>query len=186
MISRFRRATLATAAAAVPLALLAPAPQASAHATLQKTVPGKGDTVTAPRKTVRLTFDEDMQKKFAALAVTDPKGRKVATGKTKVSGRTVQREVEPFRGAGKYRVGWRAVSADGHPVSGRFSFTVAKSAVQQSSSTATPSSPSSSSTQRATDDRSFVERHAVHLLIAALVIVVGVALVVWERRRRHD
>lgn len=189
MITRTRKLAVgAFVVAGLLLALLARPPVASAHARLLDTEPTKGGTVTSPTTKVQLTFNQEMQEKFAAVAVTGPDGGKIATGKPEVTGKKVEQRIKPFDEAGKYRVGWRAVSADGHPVSGRFSFTVRDSAVP-ATETPKPTPTSSSPAARQTgdgDDRSFLERHALHLLLAALVILVGLAVVVWDRRRRHD
>lgn len=193
-----RRAVRVAATALVvgaALAVLAGPRQAAAHSSLIGTSPKQGGTVTSPVKNVKLRFSEDVQARFATVAVTDPDGEKVSAGKPAVRGGTVEQPVTAFREPGKYLVGWRVVSADGHPVSGKFAFTVTDAAVSQGSSasasgtaSATPKATASkvASNRQPPDDRSFVERHASHLLIGAVIVLVGVAIIIWERRRRHD
>lgn len=183
------------AAAAVATAGLAGARPAAAHTSLLGTTPKDDATVSKPLEKVELRFNDEIQAKYTSVAVTDPDGDKVNDGKPEVDGRVVEQPVEALRTAGTYRVGWRVVSADGHPVSGKLTFTVTEDALAPSQSTTASPSPSASTpaadaTQAASrqpaDDRSFVERHAAHLLIGAVIVLVGVAVVVWERRRRHD
>lgn len=175
------------------LAVFAGPREAAAHSSLIGTSPKEGGTVTSPVKNVKLRFNDEIQSKFATVAVTGPDGGKVSTGKPAVSGGTVEQSLTAFRTPGRYLVGWRVVSADGHPVSGKFAFTVTKAAVSRSrspssSASATPkvSTTEAASRQQPPDDRSFVERHASHLLIGAVIVLAGVAVIIWERRRRHD
>lgn len=186
----------ARAAAAGMAALLAAAltaPQvAVAHASLVKTAPDDRAVVSAPRKAVALTFNEEMQARYARVAVTGPDGEKVNDGGPAVDGKVIKQPITPLESAGRYRVGWRAVSTDGHPVSGSFSFRATADAVRATESATSPAATPSSATATAArkvssqDEGSFLERHAVHIALGALVMAVGVAVVIWERRRRHD
>lgn len=189
------RRTVGVAATALmvgaALAAFAGPGQAAAHSSLIGTSPKDGGTVSSQVKNVTLRFNEDIQSKFATIAVTGPDGKRVSAGKPAVSGGTVKQPVTAFRATGKYLVGWRVVSADGHPVSGKFAFTVTKGAVSESPSSSTSATPTPTTTKVASkrhppDDRSFVERHAAHLLIGAVIVLAGVAVIFWERRRRHD
>ena len=55
--------------------------------------------------------------------MTSPAGRRVGAGEPVVRGRLVTAPVAP-REEGTYTVGYRAVSVDGHPITGRFTFSV--------------------------------------------------------------
>lgn len=180
--------------AGIAFATFAGPGQASAHSSLIGTTPKEDGKVSSPMANVKLRFNEDIQAKFATVAITDPDGTKVSAGKPDVDGTVVKQSVKAFRATGKYQVGWRVVSTDGHPVSGSFSFTVTKGAVRTNSSTtatsaetsASPTASQVASKQQPPDDRTFLERHAAHLLIGVVIVLAGVAVIVWERRRRHD
>lgn len=190
---RRARAAAALAALAVVVgtasAVLAAPPPASAHSVLIGTTPKARSTVTSPRSTVRLTFNEAVQTSFAQVVVTDSAGDRLSVGKPDIVDATVTQRIQPFRSAGGYRVAWRVVSADGHPVSGAFTFTVRASAVTTGSPTApagTTASPSPAPGQASGGQQSFLQRHAVHILVGLVVVVVGGGILWWERRRRSD
>lgn len=175
---------LTVVAGALLAALATPSP-AAAHDVLTGTAPKARSTVTAPRSTVKLTFNEAVETSFAEVVVTDGAGDKLSAGKPDVVDNTVTQPIRPFRAAGAYRVAWRIVSADGHPVSGTFTFTVAKGAVSTASPTQiAPASPAASKQASDAQESSFLQRHAVHLLIGLVIVVVGGGILVWERRRR--
>ena len=64
------------------------------------------------------TFSDAMTEEYAKVAVTSPDGKSAASGEPRVSGKTVTLALAPTSRAGRYMVGYRVVSADGHPVSG--------------------------------------------------------------------
>lgn len=105
------------------LALAFPA-AASAHATLEHTVPAFGTRVEQSPKLVRLTFDQSVDALPNAIKVYSAHGT-VLSGVTRQSAdkRTISVPVKTLRRGG-YTVRWRAVSADGHVVAGVFTFGV--------------------------------------------------------------
>lgn len=177
-------AVLTVVASAVLSALAAPSP-AAAHDVLIGTAPKARSTVTAPRSTVKLTFNDAVQTSFAEVVVTDDAGDELGVGKPDVVDDTVTQRIQPFRSAGAYRVSWRIISADGHPVSGTFTFTVGKGAVSTASPTeSAAASPAASRQASDAQESSFLQRHGVHVLIGLVIVVVGGGILVWERRRR--
>jgi copper transport protein len=108
----------------VALAALALPAAASAHATLTKTEPEYGTRVERAPKVVRLHFDQSVDALPSAIHVYDAKGR-VVSGRTLLSkdDRTIDAPVSRLPRGG-YTVRWRAVSADGHVVSGVYTFGV--------------------------------------------------------------
>ncbi len=117
------------AAAAVALALLVPA-AASAHAYLIKTVPAASVILSGPPGTVQLTYDEAVEPRFAIVSVTDVQARRETTGPVTRSPSDPDTLVVPLKhvGEGWYLVYWRAISLDGHPVQGAFTFAVGPNA----------------------------------------------------------
>ncbi|HYH88490.1 MAG TPA: CopD family protein [Solirubrobacteraceae bacterium] len=116
----------AVAALVVGAALLAPA-SASAHATLQASSPERGQRLSAPPEEVMLRFDEPVEASFGALRVFDERGREVQQGEPfRPGGRSTQVAVRlrPGLGRGGFTATYRVISADSHPVSGGFVFTV--------------------------------------------------------------
>ncbi|MER8235182.1 copper resistance protein CopC [Streptomyces sp. NPDC094049] len=122
-----RAARTAVRALTVPLALGAvalAAPRAAAHTGLENSSPARNTSLGAPPSRVVLTFTDPMNQKYAQVAVTAADGTTAALGAPRVSGREVSLALRPDALAGRYTVGYRVVSADGHPVSGSYTFTV--------------------------------------------------------------
>ncbi|MEU3890639.1 copper resistance protein CopC [Streptomyces sp. NPDC029041] len=109
--------------------LLAGAAPASAHAALRGTDPDDGSLVRQAPRHVTLTFTESVGLLDDSFRVFGPDQRRVHTGEaTHADGRSDTARVGlPGKLAqGTYTVAWRVVSADSHPVSGAFSFSVGK------------------------------------------------------------
>ena len=93
------------------------------HATLLQTYPAAGSRINDAPRTVRLSFDERVERVFNSVYVVDSQGRRVDDGESQVIGEGDVVEVglktlEP----GQYIVLWKVNSVDGHQVQGRFGF----------------------------------------------------------------
>jgi copper transport protein len=120
------RGRIVVALAAVVVCLAAPS-FASAHAYLTKTVPAASVVLDTPPPNVELTYDEAVEPRFAIVSVTDAAGHQQTTGPPQRSPANPDTLVVPLRpnlAEGWYLVYWRAISVDGHPVSGAFTFAV--------------------------------------------------------------
>jgi methionine-rich copper-binding protein CopC len=106
--------------------LVGTAAPAFAHSQLLGSDPADGASLDAGPPKVTLTFNEDMPPGFDAITVIGPDGAAWQTGQVTTSGPTVSVDVAPLGPAGRYQVGYRVVSADGHPVQGSTSFTLTK------------------------------------------------------------
>lgn len=133
---------LAAATLLAAVAAVAGAAPASAHDRLTGSTPEDGSTVTAAPTQVELTFTDEVQDIGLTILVKDPSGASVADGKPAIDGDTVVQKLDPLTADGVYTVAYRVVSSDGHPISGRFTFTAA---LAPASPSASPS-PSASST----------------------------------------
>ncbi|MFF7703536.1 copper resistance protein CopC [Streptomyces lydicus] len=125
-----RSAVLRMLVVAVALAgaLFGGAVPASAHAALTGSTPAQGSVVDHAPEQVSLTFSEGVAMGDDSIRVLDPHGKRVDRGKLRnlCSGATVKygTGLPPGLGNGTYTVAWQAVSADSHPVSGAFTFSV--------------------------------------------------------------
>jgi copper transport protein len=102
---------------------------ASAHAALRTTDPDDGSVVGQAPRSVTLTFTESVGLLDDSFRVFGPDQRRVHTGEAQhADGRSDTARVGlPGKLAqGTYTVAWRVVSADSHPVSGAFTFSVGK------------------------------------------------------------
>ncbi|MFF3908124.1 copper resistance CopC/CopD family protein [Streptomyces sp. NPDC001848] len=130
---------LLTLLLAVAGGLFAGAAPASAHAALLGSDPAQGVVVDKAPTQVTLTFSEQVAFSDGSLRVLDPRGQRVDTGKpANLSGTTYGVQMRPGLPNGTYTVTYQVVSADSHPVSGAFTFSVgAPSATTVSASSPT-------------------------------------------------
>ena len=120
---------------AVLFTLLGTPQTASAHNALVSTSPGDGKTVAEPPASIVLTFNEPAIKTGTKVLVTGPEGASAVAGDPQLVDNTVEQELAPELPAGEYEVEWRVTSADGHPINGRFTFTVRRGTVPDASPT---------------------------------------------------
>jgi methionine-rich copper-binding protein CopC len=130
--------------------LLGSATAAQAHNILVGTSPADGSIAKVVPAQVTLTFNEPALALGTEIIVTGPAGQE-QSGAAVLVNNTVTEHLQPGSPAGPYAVLWRVTSADGHPVSGKFSFTATSPSPGQRP-TATPtttSTPASVSGQSA-------------------------------------
>ncbi|MFB6709741.1 copper resistance CopC/CopD family protein [Streptomyces sp. NPDC056333] len=109
--------------------LLGGAGPASAHAALTGSDPQDGAVVATAPKEVTLTFSEQVAMGDGSVRVLDPSGKRADTGaepRDLHTASTVKYGIPLHAGLpdGTYTVAWQAVSADSHPVSGAFTFSI--------------------------------------------------------------
>ncbi|MBV7698785.1 copper resistance CopC/CopD family protein [Streptomyces sp. TRM70350] len=105
--------------------LLGGAGSASAHAALTGSAPQQGAVVDKAPAQVSLTFSEAVSLSDDSLQVLDPKGKRADTGEaSNVSGTTYAVKLHSGLPDGTYTVAYHVVSADSHPVSGAYTFSI--------------------------------------------------------------
>jgi hypothetical protein len=108
--------------AAMALTATLTAPTAFAHAWRVSAEPADNAIVTTGPARVSATFNEQLQTTFAAMTVVGPDGNVWSTGEPAVQGAIVGIGLRALGPAGTYTVNYRVTSADGHVVSGSWSF----------------------------------------------------------------
>lgn len=119
------RAHLAIAAlllSAVAFTATLTAGTAGAHAARVSTDPADKAAVSAAPARVSATFNEDLQTTFAAMTVVGPDGNLWTSGDPEVHGTVVSIGLRPLGPVGNYTVNYRVTSADGHVVTGSWTF----------------------------------------------------------------
>lgn len=159
-------------AALVAAMALAGTPVASAHAARIAVDPAENAALATGPQRVSATFNEQMQPDFAAMTVVGPDGNLWSVGDPVVTGAVLSIGVRPLGPAGTYTVNYRVTSADGHPVSGSWSFDLTVPA------TGTPG-PSAATSAEPTGDGGIP---VWPFLVAGAVIIGGGIL--WAARRR--
>lgn len=143
---------LAALVLAVSALLLGASRVADAHDVLVSSTPGKGATIASGPSRVDLVFNEPVDPGLNEITVTGPDGSsRWDTGATAVTGETVSVGLRPLGPAGVYTIGFHIVSADGHPVSDSFTFTLtaAGSGTPAAADSAAPASNAASTTSSA-------------------------------------
>ncbi|MGR4881726.1 copper resistance CopC/CopD family protein [Streptomyces sp. LARHCF249] len=114
--------------AALLATLFTAATPASAHAALTASDPADGAVVATAPAQVTLSFSEQVALGDDSIRVLDPQGKRVDTGELRdmCSGNTIRYGTALHSGLpnGTYTVAWQAVSADSHPISGAFTFSI--------------------------------------------------------------
>ncbi len=134
-----RIATVVTVCAAIILI----ASPARAHAVLEGSDPAPNGTLDRVPTDVTLRFDEAVTTLPTSLRVFGPDGDRVDDGRVQHpsgAGDKITVGLARDSPAGTYLVSWRVISADSHPVSGAFTFSVRN---QSATPTATPEQTSS-------------------------------------------
>lgn len=117
-----RRSAIAAVVAAMLAIATMSAPVAAAHAARVASDPADNAVLATGPRRVSATFNEQLQTTFAAMTVVGPDGNVWSTGDPTVRGAVVAVDLRPLGPAGSYTVNYRVTSADGHVVSGSWSF----------------------------------------------------------------
>jgi methionine-rich copper-binding protein CopC len=134
---------LAVASLAGGIAL---APAAQAHSELISTDPADGAVLEAPPRQVSFTFNEPLMPDFVRFIGTDPAGQTGDLPVSFVDGATAGIVWPAEAPAGEWRVSYRVVSQDGHPIEGGITFTYTAPSPAPTSTSATPSPTSATPT----------------------------------------
>lgn len=105
-------------------ALLGAAGTALAHNTLVGSTPEEGAALRAGPQEVRLDFDQPVRSGdgYNTVTVVGPGGSHWADAPAQVEGSSVRVPVGELGPVGDYRIGYRVLSNDGHPVTGQVPF----------------------------------------------------------------
>jgi copper resistance protein C len=119
-------AVLAAVATGTVVVLSAGVPIARAHDEVVATVPARDAVVAASPERVELQLSRPAQALGTRVLVTGPDGAPVSRGPVELRDTTVAQPLDPGLPSGTYTLEWQVTSADGHPVSGTSTFTVAE------------------------------------------------------------
>lgn len=166
----------AAAVLALAAAVLLPGPAAQAHDVLESSSPANGSTVQAVPASVVLTFDHTPIGVGTEIVIKDPTGTDQADGHAKIVDTDVTQPLKPGAPAGTYKVAWRVVSADSHPIEGTFTFTAGAPGNTASGSTPAGQSTGAAAAAPAHTSAGTGGGPVIWLVIAAatvLAVVVG-------------
>jgi methionine-rich copper-binding protein CopC len=112
------------------LFLFTPPTWVGAHAELERSNPDAGSILSVMPESISLTFGEVLitleGEKVNTIALSDPNGRNVPLSPSVAEEATLSTQIADLANSafepGEYKITYRVVSADGHPVSGSISF----------------------------------------------------------------
>jgi len=133
-----RLVSLTVLSASAALAVL----PSTKHATLVSSEPAANSHLASPPTRVRLVYSEPIEGKLAKVTIVPATAAPMVL-RAGADPRDVHAVIAPVDalGPGSYKVEWRVVSADGHPVDGTFSFTVGDTTVSAPAAPLTPPQP---------------------------------------------
>lgn len=97
------------------------------HLALKRAEPRVNDTLTVSPSSLSLWFTESVQAAGTAIRLTGPGDKTIALGDVSVDAAPLSPAVAKVStplAAGTYVVQWKTMAKDGHPTSGKYSFTV--------------------------------------------------------------
>ncbi|MEU4689640.1 copper resistance protein CopC [Actinoplanes sp. NPDC023714] len=125
LVAARRGVHLLLAVVAGVLITLLPAAPASAHAVLSQASPQQGAVLREAPATITLVFSERVQVIPGRTKVFGPDGKRINDGDAVQGERGLSIAIRtPDRPLGTYLVSYRIISADSHPVSGAYTFSV--------------------------------------------------------------
>jgi len=174
---------IAVAALAVGLlaGALAYAGAAWAHAARISSDPAENAELSQPPPRVSATFSEPMQPRFAAMTVIGPDGGQWSDGEPDVAGAVISVGVRPGGPAGSYTVNYRATSADGHVVSGSWSYRLIAAATGAAPPPTTSTTPETTAAAPAADPATDGLPMWPFTAATAAIVAAGA---IWAVRRR--
>ncbi|OAK56262.1 hypothetical protein A3K89_17510 [Rhodococcoides kyotonense] len=105
-------------------AALVGASPAAAHSELVSSDPPADVTLEFAPIGVGLVFNQNINESFATITLVGPDEQQWSQGSTTVDGPDVTISVKDGLPNGDYTVGYRVTSADGHPITGSYGFSV--------------------------------------------------------------
>lgn len=127
-----RVAAVVLVAGVLSCVLIAEASPASAHTELVGSTPANGAELAASPTAVTLRFNEDMSAARVKTALTRGGDRVSAAAAPKTTAGNVTVPVSPALTPGQYKLAYRVISGDDHPVSGVIAFRVGQRAAPSS------------------------------------------------------
>lgn len=171
-IARLRLPALLLAALAT-LLLVVPAGPAAAHADFVSSDPADGAILDTPPAQITLTFSEDLLPGANTVAVTDATGAVIASEPIEPQGASVALPWPAGADGGTYRVAYRVVSADGHPITGSVLITVGRSSPEPVPAAAQDTEPESG----------IIANAFVNAVVVVVLVLIAAVIIVMIRRR---
>lgn len=127
---------------------------AAAHDDFVSSYPQADSTINRSPDEITLTFSGELTdtEDASVVEVFDEQGANVAIDSPGISGTSITQHLAPEAATGAFTVRWKVVSADGHPVSGEYTYTVEPMPVGSDVDKPEGASPSPSASEEAAEE----------------------------------
>jgi methionine-rich copper-binding protein CopC len=161
------------------LFLFTPPTWVGAHAELESSNPGAESVLSVMPESISLTFSEALitleGEKVNTIALSDPTGRDIPLSPSVVENTTLSTEIADLASntfvPGEYKITYRVVSADGHPISGSISFTLKP---DESAPTGSDSTQSKSEITSVTEQNTPTSSGNTSLILIATLVFLAI------------
>jgi len=160
------------------------------HASLTSSNPEDGSQLSAPPTSVELTFNEELLPDTVEIAVTTEAAGLIAGTEFATVGPTVQVTWPQDLPDDTYKVAYRVVSNDGHPITGAITFSYTGSGVPATVESQTQESQTQESEIVVTETSETQESEStgiapIWLIIGGLVIGTAIGYFMWRRASKR-
>lgn len=182
--------------AAILVTVVVPVSPAAAHPSILSTTPAPDDTVEKPPDALTIEFTETVEEPVT-FVVTGPTGESMVSGPAIIDGTSLSQPLVETGGEGTYSAAFRALSRDGHPISGQITFNVGRaSRPPASDATTQPGDAPGSSTPAMAPPvvpgaevsvaGGFWSTYGSNLFVSALLATIAIMLYVTSRHNPAD
>ena len=181
-------------ALAVILLIAIPSKPSFAHTDVVSTTPSAGEAVAGGEQLISVSFNENILNlaNSTEIVVVDPTGNPVKADCSGVEDKTIYTNAF-LPTQGDYEVTWRTVAEDGHPISGKFTFSVSEDAQTEYTVPACASdSPTAEPTPKViakplvAEEKHENHNSGLNPFVGSGLAVVGVAVIAWLLFRRKS
>lgn len=168
-------------------------PQAFAHTYLDVTTPADGDIVTTDIQSIELNYSGKIED-GSFFTLEGSEGNEIPVSSFTVdSGKLIGQLDEPLKND-TYTVKWNSISQDGHPLSGKYSFTVDKVEDEQIDDVKSEEQTDISTTVKDSENTTLPEEvvekdeqnSSTPIVIAGVILGILIAIsaiVLWKRKK---
>ena len=161
---------------------------ALAHTGLESSTPDQGSTITEKLEEITLTFLTKIEK-TSSFTVTNSSGEEVKVDGITVNDNMLTGKVTDSLENGMYKINWKIIGADGHPIEGVIDFTLdAPEEVEAVEPTTEPIAevePTESTTEEMDTTVETEQQEKSNTVGIIIVLVIIVALAAWWMARRN-
>ncbi|MGG3468350.1 copper resistance CopC family protein [Neobacillus pocheonensis] len=94
-----------------------------AHSHLESSTPKNGEILTQPLKDINLSYETNLEK-TSTFALEDTNGKVIPISKITIEGNKLTGTMDNELPNGGYKIHWKIIGTDGHPLEGDIAFSV--------------------------------------------------------------